>query len=75
MLAEINISGVYVSTAVSLHLQINIHMCRINIQKMLLARTYFHEILIDTYKQDWLPTFMLAYGAYMSHAEQLNIYI
>ena len=56
----IKISGFYISPTGSLIQLINICRCRENSQDYMLDNTDYNNISIDIYKQEILPTFMLA---------------
>ena len=56
------IADSYVSITGYLMQDIGINRQKVNIQPIMLAHPVFHDISIDTYKQEIFPTFMLANG-------------
>ena len=62
----IKIADIYVGTNESLLQQINIIWCRENSQHSISNLPNFNNTSIDNYKQEKFPTFMLAYGVYIT---------
>ena len=60
------ISNIYIRITGYLFQEINIHQWRINIKYSMLDHPIFQKKLIDTYKQEILPPFMLSYGVYIT---------
>ena len=60
------IVNIYVRINGYLFQGINIHRKTIDNQHLMLGNPVFHNISIDTYKQEILPTFMFAYGVYIT---------
>ena len=67
MLAEMNVSDVYVSTTGYLLHVIYIRLCRGNSQHSMSVHPDFNNISIDNYKQEILPTFILELHVYVTH--------
>ena len=67
----INISDIYVSITESLLHMINISRCRENSLHYMLAHLDFKDNLIDNYKREILPIFMLADGEHITFSLNL----
>ena len=59
-------ANIYVRIYGYLIQEINIRFIRINSKHFILAASVFHDITIDTYKQERFLTFMLADGVYIT---------
>ena len=60
------IANIYVKIYEYLIHGINIHLIRINRQLFILATPVFHNISIDTYKQERFLTFILSSSVYIT---------
>ena len=65
MLADMNVSNIYVSKTVSQLYIIYVSWCKINSQNYVSDKPYFNHILMNNYKREILTTFMLALLLYV----------